>query len=190
MSDKPKISPDFRAYLRSELLKQQDRRADHVKSKFTFVIALSGLVTTLQSVKLKDPLALNLIIYAIPLVATLFDLYILGGEFAVKRIRSFLILEDQEHSSEKLWTTFLNTWPKDFMRRNRSITTGFIDLACAGVATGNLVLFHSTKYQWMLFAAWLVVVVWLNLYLLGVEKRIQRSFAQATESKRKTAPHE
>lgn len=181
MTSKPPIDHDFRVHLRNELLKQQDRRADHVKSKFTFIVALGGLAATLQSVKFESPLYINLLIYVIPLVAALFDFYILGGEFAVKRIRSFLILEDTAQVSEKRWAQFLGTWPKDFMRKNRSITTGFVVLASAGVAIGNLIKFHPPLYHWILFVAWFGIVFWLYAHLVGIERQIRQSFAKSIE---------
>src|SRR5258708_35861928 len=130
------IDKEFLSRLGNELIRQEDRRADHVKSKFTFVIALSGLVGALQSVKLRDPLAVNLIIFSIPLVAALFDLYILGGDFAVKRIRSFLIAQDVRNAADRRWADHVEKWPKDFMRHNRRITTRFISIACAMVSYG------------------------------------------------------
>ena len=179
------VDSEFLAQLRQELLKQQDRRAEHVRSKFTFVIALGGLVATLQSLRIEDPLAVNLVVYAIPLVAALFDLYIIGGEFAVKRIRAFLILQDRQGVSEKMWAQFLDTWPKDFMRLNRMRTTGFINLSCVGVALGNLVLFRPSHYQWLLFGVWIVALTWLYRHLLGIENTIRHSFSASLGSTQK-----
>lgn len=181
MTKKSVLDDDFRTHLREELLKQQDRRAEHIKSKFMFIVALGGLAGTLQSVKFEEPLAVNLLIYSIPLVAALFDFYILGGEFAVKRIRSFLILQDLNHTSEGRWTTFLDTWPKDFMRRNRAVTTGFVDLACIGAAIGNLIKFHSPIYHWILFTAWCFLVVWLYAHLVAIEKLTRRTFNESAQ---------
>lgn len=182
MTTKPNASSEFCAHLRTEMLKQQDRRAEHVKSKFTFVVALGGLTATLQSVKFQDPIAINFLIYAIPLVAALFDFYILGGEFAVKRIRSFLINEDKNHSAEKQWATFIGTWPKDFMRKNRLLTTGFINLSCAGVAAGNLFVFSANTFQWFIFSSWVISISWLYIHLIGIERTIRDGFTKALDS--------
>lgn len=166
----------FLAHLRNEMLKQQDRRAEHVKSKFTFVIALGGLTATLQSVNFEEITQINFLIYTIPLIASLFDFYILGGEFAVKRIRSFLIISDKDHTAEKQWAYFIKTWPKDFMRWNRSITTGFINIACIFIAISNLFAFCASALHWIIFTIWLILISWIYNHLLKIELRIRCSF--------------
>jgi hypothetical protein len=177
------LKPDFLSHLREELLRQQDRRAEHVKAKFTFVVALYGLAGALQSIEPSDPLAVNLVIYSIPFVAVLFDFYVLGGEFAVKRIRSLLIAQDVENSAERRWATYLSLWPKDFMRRNRLLTTGFIDAACAGFAFLNLRTHKASTGQWAIWVIWLLVVIGLAFHLYGIEKMIRKSFADTLNSK-------
>lgn len=189
MTIKSNANSEFCAHLRTEMLKQQDRRAEHVKSKFTFVVALGGLTATLQSVKFQDPIAINFLIYAIPLVAALFDFYILGGEFAVKRIRSFLIIEDKDHTAEKQWAAFLGTWPKDFMRKNRLITTGFINIASVGVAAGNLLVFCANTFQWFIFIFWVISISCIYIHLVGIERTIRAGFTKAVESTTNIVEH-
>lgn len=189
MTTKTNLNDDFRAYLRQELLKQQDRRAEHVKSKFTFIVGLGGLAAALQPINFEEPLVINLLVYSIPLIAALFDFYILGGEFAVKRIRSFLVHQDVEHNSEILWTSFVDTWPKDFMRMNRSMTTGFVNLACIVVSIGNLIKYKQHVYHWMLFVAWCLLIAWLFVYLILIERHIRASFTKAVRDANHASEH-
>jgi hypothetical protein len=93
----------FHNNLRSEILQAQNRRADLVKQKLTFVSAAIGL----GSIKFGE-LDTSLLLYVAPFVALAFDLYITGEDFGIKRGGAFLGREKSPaEPEEKLWENFV-----------------------------------------------------------------------------------
>lgn len=174
---KIKVDPRFISHLREEKLAQQDRRAAHVRSKFTFVVGLFSLATLIdpQATGSLAPANLNLLIFLVPLVSVLFDLYILGGEFAVKRLRGFLSEYDLDGTSEQLWDKHLKAWPKSFMRRNRLWVSCSIYLISILFAFLTMLERGGSTLGWVLFSVWILVIILLELYLISIERLIKRS---------------
>ena len=76
---------DFINGLREEILSGQERRSKYVILKLSFIVGLFGIGSmTISSV------SLNSLIYLVPLVVAIFDLYILGEDFGVKRAGRFI----------------------------------------------------------------------------------------------------
>jgi len=173
---KHNIDSEFIKHIREEKLKQQDRRASYVRAKFTFVIGLFGVESILNSqINREDSIPLNLIIYLIPFVTVLFDLYILGGEFAVKRIRGFLSKYDEDGCSEVIWDEYLKQWPKSFMRRNRFWTSNTIFIISILFATLRLSSHAASGLEWVIFSFWILIIFGLVIYLHSIEKMIEKS---------------
>ncbi len=174
-NSKNKIDPAFISHLREEKLMQQDRRSAYIRAKFTFVIGLFGFVAALNSGKQDELSWLSRLVYLIPFVAVLFDLYILGGEFAVKRIRGFLSAYDENMESEKLWDKHLKDWPKGFMRKNRFWVTNGIYIVSIFFVVANLKNGNTSIFEWIWFGVWLITIVGLALYLVSIEKMIDKA---------------
>ncbi len=168
---------EFIAHLREEKLKQQDRRASYVRLKFTFVIGLFSVAATLLNLESDDGIFFIFgLLYIAPLVAVLFDFYILGGEFAVKRIRMFLNEQDTTEDGEKVWDRYLSTCPKEFMNLNRLWVTNFIFLASAIPIANHLYNSTANPAEWGMYAVWLVLLVGLGGYLVSIERNIKDVF--------------
>ncbi len=171
------IDDRFIIHLREEKLRQQDRRAAYVNSKFTFVIGLFGFVATLKNFGASVELRwINGILYLIPITAVLFDRYILGGEFAVKRIRTFLIEQDKLCRAERRWNQFLDDFPKGFMDKNRFLVTFCVFIATGIMSALNLLDMKTEKLDWIIFFNWTLLVLLLNIHLFVIEKMIKKAF--------------
>nr|VFJ88124.1 MAG: hypothetical protein BECKLFY1418B_GA0070995_100916 [Candidatus Kentron sp. LFY]VFJ91074.1 MAG: hypothetical protein BECKLFY1418A_GA0070994_101423 [Candidatus Kentron sp. LFY]VFK19399.1 MAG: hypothetical protein BECKLFY1418C_GA0070996_105718 [Candidatus Kentron sp. LFY] len=178
------VSPSFIDHLRQEKLRQQDRRAAYIRVKFSFIIVLfsfTALLHRFSSTNVAESNQfgighINAFLYLIPIVAILFDLYILGGEFAVNRIRSFLQKHDLTGSSEELWGKFVSEKPKQFTNMNRFIVTTTIFSATILMAFINLLINsdYVTWLDWSIFLAWLVVMMFLDYRLFEIERRIMK----------------
>lgn len=175
--EKIKACPEFIAHLREEKLKQQDRRASYVRLKFTFVIGLFSIAATLTNLKPEDGMFYVYgLLYIAPLVSVLFDFYILGGDFAVKRIRTFLNEQDDAGNGEKVWDRFLSRCPKAFMNLNRLWVTNFIFLASIIPIAIHLFSNNAIPAEWGLFIVWVVLIITLGVYLVSIERNIKNVF--------------
>jgi len=168
------INPEFIAFLRNELLKQQDKRAEYIKVKFTFVVALFGLFTLLDKANFNSILIL-LIPCIIPVIALLFDLYILGGEFSVKRIRAFLFVNDLTGENEKQWSQFLEKYPKAFMANNRKIVTLFIILLSFFVSYLIVIPSFTLCARTIIWILWQIGVSVFYVITIKIEERIKKA---------------
>lgn len=170
------MEKDFIKHLRDEKLKQQDKRAEYIKTKFLFVLALISVATSLfNSDKLaENVLVLSVFLYIIPMVAFAFDLYILGGAFAIKRIKTYLAYIDNSNNSEKDWQSFVDKYEKSFMINNRNIST-LIVLAISFLAIIYLHYIKSTPILqfWISDSIMLAIEVGILLYLQKKEKHIK-----------------
>lgn len=168
---------EFISHLREEKLRQQDRRASYIRLKFTFVIGLFSIAAALPSL---TPDGGTFYIYGLfyltPFVAVLFDFYILGGEFAVKRIRAFLHEQDARNDSEKLWDSFLSKKPKEFMGLNRLWVTSSIFFVSIYQVAVRLKMHSVTPIEWSFFGVWVVLIIGLGIYLILIERNIQTVF--------------
>jgi len=96
---------DFIQDLRREIESTQARRHKYVLAKLAFVTGLLGFVTGLLGVGLagKDSTATGQLLYLVPLVTFVFDLYILGEDFSVKRAGRFIRESAGSPDEERTW---------------------------------------------------------------------------------------
>jgi hypothetical protein len=90
----------FLKSLNEEKLQAQERRNEFAKLKISFIIGLFAL----GSVELKN-IDLALVLYIIPFISIGFDLYILGEDYGVKRMGSFVrnFLQTELESKWEFW---------------------------------------------------------------------------------------
>ena len=77
---------NFLNNLRAEILQTQKSRNEFVHQKLTFVTSLLGI----GSISIGGPFETTLLLYIAPIVAFVFDLYVLGEDFSIKRAGGFL----------------------------------------------------------------------------------------------------
>ncbi|MDY6904046.1 MAG: hypothetical protein SWH61_05105 [Thermodesulfobacteriota bacterium] len=174
----------FIEHLREEKLRQQDKRAAYIRSKFAFVVGMFGFVVAVTGNNNGDDVSiwLSRFIYLVPFVAFLFDLYILGGEWAIKRIRSFLSTLDSQELCEKKWDAFLDKWPKAFMRNNRLWVTNGIFAIAIIFTVMNLLKCDVSHYEWVWFSLWIICIAVMDIYLFGIENKIRKAIYSIANS--------
>ncbi len=136
----------FHERLRQEILESQKERGELARQKLTFVMTALG-VGALST----DSFSGSNLLYLAPFIAFVFDLYIAGQDFNVKRIGGFLGSGLSGTSNpEQLW--------EDFVRRNRDPFARI-----ANPLLSLLVLLASAVGIWAsqgvspLYLGWLVV---------------------------------
>jgi hypothetical protein len=137
----------FRGRLRDEIVSAQGVRAGLVREKLIFVVGALGLGTVSKG-WLDSPALLLLV----PVVASIFDMYIAGEDFHVKRIGGFLgATVDDASREEAAWEALAELNPDRF---SQVANPGSSLLAIGGAA---LVVWKPTVQMWL----------WLNVSLVA-----------------------
>lgn len=89
---------DFIQDLRREIESTQARRHRYVLAKLAFVTGLLGV-----GLAGKDSAATGQLLYLVPLVTFVFDLYILGEDFSIKRAGRFIRESADSPDEERTW---------------------------------------------------------------------------------------
>jgi hypothetical protein len=118
----------FREALRSELVASQQTRAAIVREKLLFVISALGL-GVISSEWRSEPA----ILFLVPVVATLFDLYVSGEDFGIKRIGAFLGRRVRAQDEEANWQQFVRENRDYFSQIANPASSMFGLLGAAGV---------------------------------------------------------
>ncbi len=155
---------DFRGRLRDEIVSAQRTRAWLIREKLIFVVGALG-VGAVSKGWLETPALLLLV----PVVSAIFDLYVAGEDFHVKRIGGFLGASVNESSREEAaWEALVESRPDRF---SQVANPGSSLLAIGGAAA---VGWQPTLGMWI----WLVVSVsvttgiWVLSYIQN--RRIRR----------------
>ncbi|MFH0790226.1 MAG: hypothetical protein V2A64_01190 [Candidatus Omnitrophota bacterium] len=161
-------SEDFLNNLRSEIIHTQERRSSLVRQKLTFVTSLLGL----GSISFGEKAGTSILLYIAPIIAFIFDLYILGEDFSVKRAGGFLGRKDSKASEEE----------KEWEKRARENRDPFSQLAnpllsILVLILSSIILFPAMK-QTLIYRVWLITNIFM---ILGVQvysrylcKKVQR----------------
>lgn len=157
---------DFLGELRTEINSAQERRYTYVRLKLGFVVSLLG-AGTLSVVK---PIDTAPLLYLVPLVAFIFDLYTMGEDFAVKRAAKFILSSHLTPSEELRWEREVDQRRDWFSYVAGSLSSGLVLVAAA-------LGLRMTETQTLPFLPWLcvsslfVVFVALNRPLRALQLR-------------------
>lgn len=99
---------EFIKTLREEILKAQDRRNSYVKQKLGFAVALLGVGSaSIYGNIVGVDADTSVLLYLVPLTAFVFDLYIFGEDFGIKRVGIFIKNSQSARLEEVVWETFV-----------------------------------------------------------------------------------
>lgn len=104
---------DFFPSLRQELINTQNLRFKFTFQKLIFIISLLGIGSISNG--LNGITGLKNLIYFVPFASFMFDFYIIGENFGIRRIGTYLKFSDKISSQEKYWEYLLNI-PKNVNR--------------------------------------------------------------------------
>lgn len=169
----------FFASLRQELTNTQDLRFKFAMQKLIFIISLFGL----GSISLKfDSLSLiKYLIYFIPFIAFMFDLYIIGENFGIRRIGNYLKFNENVSKDERKWEFLLNL-PNNRNRDSFAIH-GNLYSTFISIIVSSILIFFIMENNSDLFldtiwfkSIWLgVVLVLSGLLLFKYPRKLNRN---------------
>ena len=98
----PRDAGDFVSDLRKEILGAQQTRYKHTQQKLLFVIGLLGVGKAVL-----QPSDFFYVVYLAPIVSFIFDLYIAGENFGIRRIGLFILWCEKAPKEERYWEFLL-----------------------------------------------------------------------------------
>ncbi|MFA5264007.1 MAG: hypothetical protein WC378_09270 [Opitutaceae bacterium] len=149
-----KSESEFVKELRQELSQSQSKRADYIKLKLAFTTALLGAGAFIQT----DKTVGNPMLLIVPLVCLIFDLYIFGEDFSVKRAGKFLSLSPYCPREERIW--------EEVVSKNRDPFSHYA--GPASTITTNVAAFLGLYYcgdvrRHPLFIYWLIFTICMSI---------------------------
>lgn len=163
----PEADPDVLKRLRDEIAAVQGRRHTIILRKLSFAVALLGL----GSVSLPEAQFAD-ILYLVPLVALVFDVYILVEDYRIKRIAEFLRQHAPTSAAiEKRWEDWVRCHPNRLAPFAAPLVTQIMLFGAA------LVLWPAAKHEG-LYWLWLLIITAVNAFLAfrsrGTRSRFHR----------------
>ncbi len=160
----------FIGQLRSEIISTQERRAAYVRAKLVFVVGLLGA----GAISIEGEFRAAALLYIVPLVTFVFDLYVMGEDFAVQRIALFIKSSPAAPGEEKAWETLVRK-RKDWYSYLAGPLSSAVALAAAAI---GITAFSADLLP---FRAWLgtsgLLIIFLLLYR-PLQARSLRVFAE------------
>lgn len=152
-----RTSGDFIKDLRLEIANGQERRTAYTKLKLTFVAGMLGIgAAAIDKIIQTAPL-----LYLVPLIAFVFDLYILGEDFGIKRVGIFIKTSPAAPSEEKLWESKVEKKRDIFAFFATPLSSLLILIAATiGITTSKTNLLPIVP--WVIFNSIFVLLVFLN----------------------------
>lgn len=144
MSETGKESAEFLKHLQDEKLKTQAARSKYVTQKLAYATGLLALGS------LKPGSAdLSLLLYLVPLLSIVFDLYILGEDYSVKRIGAFLGAASTE-KLENLWEEWVSHNRDPFAPIAVPVLTSLLAMAVSFAVLSQPPDSYAKKWSWLL----------------------------------------
>jgi hypothetical protein len=169
-----RTNADFIQQLREEISETQNRRESFIKAKLAFAVALLGV----GAVSIKGEFGATPLLYLVPLVAFVFDLYILGEDFSIKRAGVFIKTSPAAPIEERLWEKGVDSKRDWFSYWAGPLSSGIILTAAAfGVKASGAD--NLPFYPWLIGSG--LMVLMMVLYR-PIRLRVMSSFEKALES--------
>ena len=165
---------DFFTSLRQELIKTQEIRFKLSFQKLIFIISLLGI----GSFSIGDGETKNLkyLVYFVPFVAYMFDLYVIGENFGIRRIGNYIKFARNSSQDEKYWEFLLNM-PQNINRDrfaiHGNIYSTFISIALAAFLV--FFLHDSTKEGLTIKIIWSSLVIMFAIIVWVIYPKMQKS---------------
>jgi hypothetical protein len=145
---------DFIQDLRKEILNSQERRGSYTRQKLTFLISLLG-VGNLAIANLNTAVFL----YITPIIAFVFDLWILGENYGIRRAGIFIKKSPNAPNDERLWEETV-TANRDSFSSIAGQLSSILILVAAAITLykieNNLFLF----WVWSIATLMSVITIW------------------------------
>jgi isopentenyldiphosphate isomerase len=174
-----KIPDDFLQHLQEEKLQTQKTRENYTLKKLAYATALLGI----GSFKLDKIINLNFLLFFVPFVALVFDFYILGEDYSIKRIGAFLS-KNSNNDLEQQW--------ENWVSQNRD---PFAPIAMSSLTTllliGSALIINHLNSEYIknpLFWIWLFATGALNWFIFCFYKYLRQKVKKNMIRKDKEVP--
>lgn len=149
---------EFLTDLRKEIFQSQERRGKILIQKLSFITGLFGIGAIGKFGEPNMNINTDYIFYIIPFIALIFDLYLMGEDYSVKRAGHFIKNSIAVPSEEKRWEEYIQKGKRDkFPSWAYRITTILIIVFC------TIMLKPKEKYTEIFFWIWMTLCF---LYIL------------------------
>jgi hypothetical protein len=169
---------DFIQQLRQEIGESQNRREAFIRAKLAFVVSLLGV----GAISIQGTFGATALLYIVPFVAFVFDLYILGEDFSVKRAGAFIKTSPAAPSEERLWEEGVDS-KRDWFSYWAGPLSSTIVLVAAGVGIKTSGADDLPFIPWLIASAILVLVVVLYR---PIRQRVISSFEKALDKEKRS----
>jgi hypothetical protein len=168
---------DFIGALRVEIADTQTRRMGYVKAKLAFLISLLGV----GAAAIKEPILTSPLFYLVPFVAFLFDLYIMGEDFAIKRAGTFICNSPFASREERIWEETVTRHRDWFAFFAGPLSSGIaLVVAARGIVTAQIATVPFIP--WIVVGATFVLIVLANRWLQAAQVKAFREDVKRTRA--------
>jgi hypothetical protein len=151
----------FLGELRQEIMFSQERRGKIVRLKLTFISSFFGL-GSLNKFEINNvSFHTEYLFYIIPIIALIFDLYVMGEDFGIKRAAKFIKNRLETPQTEKDWENSVD------LKRDRFSYIAFILSALLILGICVYMVYPQEDCSKTLFWWWFSLsslTVWLNVF--------------------------
>lgn len=154
---------DFIEQLRQEIMEGQTRRFRYVIAKISFIISLLGLGTVTSSDIASKTVHFSAgpLLYLIPFVIFVFDLYIVGEDFGIKRAGGFIRDLESASPAERSWERNVHG-KRDIFSHAAGVLSSGIAFGVSAIAIRHIKLDLIDFRLW--FSIGLILVVFALAY--------------------------
>lgn len=167
---------DFITDLRTEIDHLQDRRQKYVMAKLAFVTGLLGIGFATG----ENQPPTEMLLYLIPLITFVFDLYILGEDFSIKRAGRFIRNCANAPKTEQIWEEVAFRTRDNYtlfaapIASSLALFAAYVGLRVSGT--------NSIPLWWVALGIMFVLVVMINRWLQSITfKTFNKKLCEARE---------
>jgi hypothetical protein len=158
----------FLGELRKEIMDSQERRGKIVRLKLTFISSFFGLGSLDKFALNNFSLQFEYLFYIIPIIALIFDLYIMGEDFGIKRAAKFIKDRPETPKVEKDWENAVN------VKRDSFSYIAFILSAFLILGICVYIVYPRGNSSGTLFWSWLAIsslTIWVNVFYKPIRNK-------------------
>ena len=154
---------EFITQLRQEIMDAQNRRFRYVIAKISFIISLLGLGTIASSDVTGEisHFSTGPLLYLVPFVIFVFDLYIVGEDFGIKRAGGFIRVLESASPAERDWEITAHG-TRDIFSHAAGVLSSGIAFGVSAIAIRHMKL--DLIDFWLWFSIGLILVAFALVY--------------------------
>ena len=160
----PNYKLDFLKRIHDEKMESQKRRADFNIKKFVFI----GALFTVGAAKLPGEVDLTLTLYIVPFISFCFDLYILGEDYGIKRMGSF-VRQNYKDAMDSTWEEWVGERRDPFATFAVPLLSTIVLFSCSAILWKT----ESKNFLfWIWFCLLVCSIIFIVRYSRGLIKKL------------------